>query len=152
MFHIICRKSTRIYLTIFCHIHAFRTHHSFCCSYVIARKGLDTAGVPMKKFSTGAESVRIMESPSTRQPFSPISLMVSLAKDANAVDDIQNKKLQKTLVVSNFPSITTTSKTTIVVDEENRTPMNTSMTPTPASVPYGEETEYSFEERRLGLC
>lgn len=69
-------------------IHAFRTHHSFCCSYVIARRGLDTA--------------REMESP----PFSPISLMVSSkANDANAVDDIQNKKLQKTLVLSNFPSI-----------------------------------------------
>jgi len=26
-----------------------------------------------------------------------------------------------------------------------------SMTPAPASVPYGEETEYSFEERRLGF-
>ncbi|XP_017438957.1 LOW QUALITY PROTEIN: 65-kDa microtubule-associated protein 3 [Vigna angularis] len=116
-----------------------------------ARRGLDTAGVPMKKFSTGAVSVREMESPSTRQPFSPISLTVSSkANDANAVDDIQNKKLPNTLVVSNFPSITTTSKTTTVVDEENRTPMNTSMTPTPAAVPYGEETEYSFEERRLG--
>ncbi|XP_014505196.1 65-kDa microtubule-associated protein 3 [Vigna radiata var. radiata] len=53
-----------------------------------ARRGLDTA--------------REMESP----PFSPISLMVSSkANDANAVDDIQNKKLQKTLVLSNFPSI-----------------------------------------------
>ncbi|XP_047151080.1 65-kDa microtubule-associated protein 3-like isoform X1 [Vigna umbellata] len=88
-----------------------------------ARRGLDTA--------------REMESPSTRQPFSPISLTVSSkANDANAVDDIQNKKLPNTLVVSNFPSITTTSKTTTVVDEENRTPMNTSMTPTPAAVPY----------------
>ncbi|CAJ1952519.1 unnamed protein product [Sphenostylis stenocarpa] len=81
------------------------------------------------------------------------------------VANARNEKLQKTLVVRNFLSITT-SKTTTVVDEDNRTPkatpipvptsplkvsisMNMSMTPALASVLYGEETEYSIEERRL---
>ncbi|TKY45050.1 65-kDa microtubule-associated protein 3 [Spatholobus suberectus] len=133
-----------------------------------ARRGLDIAGVPMKKYSIGAGV------PLTRQPFSPISLTVSSKANVEvAADDLntQNVKLQKTLAVSNFPSIPN-SKTTTVVDEENRTPkampiyvpttplkvsipMNMSMTPAPSSVPYGgdlvQEIEYSFEERRLGF-
>ncbi|KHN27850.1 65-kDa microtubule-associated protein 3 [Glycine soja] len=128
-----------------------------------ARRGLDIAGVPLRKYSTGAGSVLDMVSPLTRQPFSPISLTLSSkANVANAANDTQNEKLQKTL---------TTSKTTTVANEENKTPkavpipdpttplkllnpMNMSMTPGPASVPYGvsaQEIEYSFEERRLGF-
>ncbi|XP_027357305.1 65-kDa microtubule-associated protein 3 [Abrus precatorius] len=137
-----------------------------------ARRGLDIAGVRMRKYSICAGSVRDIESPLTRQPFSPISSTVSSkANVANAAHElnIQNEKLQKISALNNLPS-TTTSKTATVVDEENRTPkeipipvpttpltvsipMNMSMTPAPVSIPYGgdlaQEIEYSFEERRL---
>ncbi|KAG4952589.1 hypothetical protein JHK85_046456 [Glycine max] len=59
-------------------------------------------------------------SPLTRQPFCPISSTVSSkANVAFAANDTHNEKLQKTLVVSNFPSITT-SKTTTVVDKRTK--------------------------------
>lgn len=75
----------------------------FCFSHVIARRGLDIAGVPLRKYSTGAGSVLDMVSPLTRQPFSPISLTLSSkANVANAANDTQNEKLQKTLVVRQF--------------------------------------------------
>ncbi|XP_020222040.1 65-kDa microtubule-associated protein 3 isoform X1 [Cajanus cajan] len=134
-----------------------------------ARKGLDIAGVPMKQHSIGSGSVIDMESPLTRQPLSPISLTVSKANVATAADELntQNEKLQKTLALSNLQS-TTTSKTTRVVDEENRTPkempisvpttplkvsipMNMSMTPATYGGDLAQEIEYSFEERRLGF-
>ncbi|KAJ1431351.1 Microtubule associated protein [Sesbania bispinosa] len=144
-----------------------------------ARRGLDIAGIPMRKYSLGAGNVRDIESPLTRKPFSPISSTVSskenVAKGADELN-IQNEKLQKTLAVNNLTFITssTSSKTATVVDEENRTPkampipvsttpltvsipmnMNMSMTPAPSSVPFGgdmvKEIEYSFEERRLGF-
>ncbi|KAK7314898.1 hypothetical protein VNO77_33428 [Canavalia gladiata] len=88
------------------------------------RRGLDIAGVPMKKYSIGAGNVRDIESPLKRQPFSPISLTVSSkANVANAADElnIQNEKLQKILTLNNFPS-TTTSKAATMVNEETRTP------------------------------
>ncbi|RDX78761.1 65-kDa microtubule-associated protein 3, partial [Mucuna pruriens] len=134
-----------------------------------ARRGLDIAGVPVKKYSFGAGS-QVTESPLTRQPFSPIasSNVSSKANMANATDEHlkQSEKLQKTAPLNSVP-FTTPSKTTTVVDEENRTPkampipvpatpstvsvpMNMAMTPlpssvlkninlnsTPASVPYG---------------
>ncbi|XP_061353537.1 65-kDa microtubule-associated protein 3-like isoform X1 [Gastrolobium bilobum] len=139
-----------------------------------ARRGLDIAGVPMKKHSFGAGSVRDIESPLTRQPLSPISLTISSKMNVtNAADElnIQNEKLQKTLALNNL-GFTTPSKTATMVDEENRTPktrpipvpttpltvsmpMNMSMTPAPSSVPFGgdfvQDFEYSFEERRLGF-
>ena len=65
----------------------------FCFSHVIARRGLDIAGVPLRKYSTGAGSVLDMVSPLT---------LSSKANVANAANDTQNEKLQKTLVVRQF--------------------------------------------------
>ncbi|CAL0333213.1 unnamed protein product [Lupinus luteus] len=132
-------------------------------SYLLsARRGLEIAG---------AGSVRGVESPSTRQPFSPISLsskVSSKSNVANGVDDLNihnTEKLQKTIALDKLP-FTTPPKTAKVVDEENPIPvattpltvsfpMNLTMTPAPKSVSLGgdlvQETEYSFEERRLGF-
>ncbi|KAK7268955.1 hypothetical protein RIF29_21666 [Crotalaria pallida] len=139
-----------------------------------ARRGLDIAGVPLKKHSFGAGAARDIETPLTRQPFSPISSNVSSKVNMTNMKDelkMQSEKLQRTLSLNNEPFTTTPSKTTTVVDEENRTPkalpipvpatpmtvsvpMNMVMTPAaPSSVPSGgglvQEIEYSFEERRL---
>ncbi|KAI4347450.1 hypothetical protein L6164_008263 [Bauhinia variegata] len=139
-----------------------------------ARRGLDIAGVPMKKHSFGASgSVRDIESPVVRQPFSPISSTVSSRANMTSVtDNLQDEKLQKAIALNNVP-FNTPSKTATVVDEQNRTPkampipvpttpstisvpMNMTMTMTPAHalVPFGDliqEIEYSFEERRAGF-
>ncbi|KAL2334498.1 hypothetical protein Fmac_015711 [Flemingia macrophylla] len=73
-----------------------------------ARKGLDIGGVSVKKYSIGAGSVLDMESPSTGQPLSPISLTVSSkANLVNTVEELntQTEKLQKTLLlpICNLP-------------------------------------------------
>ncbi|KAE9592631.1 putative microtubule-associated protein, MAP65/Ase1/PRC1 [Lupinus albus] len=127
-----------------------------------ARRGLDIAG---------AGSVCGIDSPSTRQPFSPISLsskVSSKSNVANGIDDLNihnTEKLQKTIALNKLP-FTTPPKTATVVDIENPIPvattplmvsfpMNLTMTPAPKSVSFGGnlvlETEYSFEERRLGF-
>ncbi|XP_004495425.1 65-kDa microtubule-associated protein 3-like [Cicer arietinum] len=118
-----------------------------------ARRGLDIAGIPTKKQSFGAASAHGIESPMTRQPFSPISSNVSSkANVANGANElgIQSEKLQKTMPLTNVP-FTSPCKATTVVDEENRTPkampipvpatpstisvpMNMVLTPVPSSV------------------
>lgn len=162
------------------HIHAFRTLMSACFPCInAARRGLDISTIPMRKYSFGAGIVPDIESPLTRQPLSPISSKVSSQGNMESAADesnIQNEKQQKTLTVNNFSftTTTTTAKIDTMVDEENRTPeakampiptlttpmkvsipMNLSMTPAPASVPFGgdlvQQIEYSFEERRLGF-
>ncbi|KAG4983652.1 hypothetical protein JHK87_028401 [Glycine soja] len=114
-----------------------------------ARRGLDIAGVPVKKHSFGA-GTQIIESPLLRQPFSPIS---SKSNVANATDEQnkQSEKLQRTLSLNNVPFTTPSKTATTVVDEENRTPkaipipvpatpstvsvpMNMAMTPVPSSI------------------
>ncbi|XP_019441133.1 PREDICTED: 65-kDa microtubule-associated protein 3-like [Lupinus angustifolius] len=140
-----------------------------------ARRGLDIAGIPAKKHSFGAGSARDIETPLTRKPFSPISSNVSSnnANMANAKDEVkmQSEKLLQRTISPNNVLFSTPSKTTTVVDEENRTPkampipvpatpltvsvpMNMVATPAaPSSVSFGgdlvQQIEYSFEERRL---
>ncbi|KHN30546.1 65-kDa microtubule-associated protein 3 [Glycine soja] len=117
-----------------------------------ARRGLDIAGVPVKKHSFGAGT---QESPLLRQPFSPISSnsVSSKSNVANATDEQnkQSEKLQRTLSLNNVPFTTPSKTATTVVDEENRTPkaipipvpatpstvsvpMNMAMTPVPSSI------------------
>ncbi|KAL9375830.1 hypothetical protein Peur_032709 [Populus x canadensis] len=138
------------------------------------RRGLDIAGLPMKKHSFGAVNGREPQSPMLRQPFSPISSTVSsksnMLEEAMTHDDTS----KKTLPINDL-SFKTPSKTNTVVDEENWTPkamlipvpttpstvsvpMQTAMTPAPPPVPFvvnpveiPEEIEYSFEERRAGF-
>ncbi|KAI4351873.1 hypothetical protein L6164_006179 [Bauhinia variegata] len=135
-----------------------------------ARRGLDIAGVIMKKQSSfGAGSVRETEPPLARQPFSPISSTVSSRANMTSVrDDQQNEKLQKNIGLNNVPFTTPSKTAASVVDEQNRTPkamhipvpttpstmtvpMNMTMTPAPPLVSSGQEIEYSFEERRAGF-
>ncbi|KAK7278364.1 hypothetical protein RJT34_23392 [Clitoria ternatea] len=103
-----------------------------------ARRGLDIAGVPVKKYSFGAGTQGI-ESPMSRQPFSPISSNVSSkANVVSAAEEVnkQNEKLQKTMALNNVP-FTTPSRTPTVVDEENRTPkaISFAVPVTPSTVP-----------------
>ncbi|XP_018817914.1 65-kDa microtubule-associated protein 3-like [Juglans regia] len=144
------------------------------------RRGLDVAGLPVKKHSFGNGNVREGESPMMRIPFSPIiSTAPSKANVANLLDDpnrTRSEKMQKTLPTKNL-QFNTPSKTTSMADEENKTPkslpirvpttpstvsvpMQTAPTPAPAPlVSFGakvvelipEEIEYSFEERRAGF-
>nr|XP_027110444.1 65-kDa microtubule-associated protein 3-like [Coffea arabica]XP_027110445.1 65-kDa microtubule-associated protein 3-like [Coffea arabica] len=137
------------------------------------RRGLDIAGLPVKKSSFG-------ESPMVRKPFSPISSTDSSKSNAtNILEDLSRKHndmLQKTLS-SNNASFTTPSKIISAVEEENRTPkaktipvpatpatvsvpMQTAVTPALFAAPPSnskpvddipEEIEYSFEERRAGF-
>ncbi|KAJ7975576.1 65-kDa microtubule-associated-like protein [Quillaja saponaria] len=144
-----------------------------------ARRGLNIAGIPVKKHSFGAGSVREMESPAMRVPFSPISSTASSKANMTNLSHDQNIKngemLPKTLANINIAMpFTTPSKTATVADEENTpkampipvpttpstvsVPMNMAVTPAIHLIPLGssaqkipEETEYSFEERRAGF-
>ncbi|KAI3898530.1 hypothetical protein MKX03_027487 [Papaver bracteatum] len=109
-------------------------------------RGLDIAGLPVKKHSFNSTNAYQTESPMTRKPFSPVTTAVS-AK-VNTANLLQ-------------PVYTTPLKVNRVVDEENMTPrvvapktpctpMQTAMTPAPAP-PVTREIEYSFEERRAGF-
>ncbi|RDX98664.1 65-kDa microtubule-associated protein 3, partial [Mucuna pruriens] len=95
---------------------------SFSCLST-ARRGLDNAG---------AGSVHDMESPLTRQPFSPISLYHQNIKQFSFHHYLKH-----------------TTPLTVSI------PMNMAMTPAPSSIPYrgglAQEIEYSFEERRLSM-
>lgn len=139
---------------------------------------MDIAGFPIKKHSLGACEP---ESPMIRKPFSPISStassksnIINLLEDLNSHGETTTQKAAPPI-----ESFTTPSKTSVFVDEENRTPkampipvpstpstvsvpMQTAITPAHASAPptpYGttqveetvEEIEYSFEERRAGF-
>lgn len=155
-----------------------------CCIIIgsfivyVGRRGLDVAGLPFKKHSFDTASLREVESPMMRVPFSPISSTASSkANMKNLSDDmnmIHGETLQKTLPTNNM-QFTTPTKTTSVLDDENRTPkampipvpttpltvsvpMQTAMTPAPVSfaTKVGEEIpeeqiEYSFEEIRAGF-
>ncbi|KAL3524191.1 hypothetical protein ACH5RR_017025 [Cinchona calisaya] len=144
------------------------------------RRGLDIAGLPVKKHSFGAVSSREGESPMVRKPFSPISSTDSSKSNAANIFEDPNKKhndmLQKTLS-SNNTSFATPSKIISAVEEENKTPkpmtvpvpstpatvsvpMQTAITPAPSVIlplnskpvdEIPEEIEYSFEERRAGF-
>ncbi|KAI3918197.1 hypothetical protein MKX01_041517 [Papaver californicum] len=110
-------------------------------------RGLDIAGLPVKKHSFNSTNAYKIESPMIRKPFSPVSSAVSaMANTANLLQ----------------PVYTTPLKVNRVVDEENMaprvvpktpcTPMQTAMTPAPAlPVTVKREIEYSFEERRAGF-
>ncbi|XP_059666997.1 65-kDa microtubule-associated protein 3-like [Cornus florida] len=139
------------------------------------RRGLDIAGLPVRKHSFSAANARGVES--TRKPFSPISSTESSKSNAtNLLEDLNRKHsdtLQKALPPINNASFTTPLKTISPEEEENRTPkampfaipttpstvsvpMQTTTTPAPSPlVPYSanqvEEIEYSFEERRAGF-
>lgn len=147
----------------------------------VGRRGLDIAGLPVKKHSFGNATVREVESPMMRVPFSPISSTASSKNNmTNLLDDLNmthSETLQKTLATTNNVQCTTPSKTISVANEENKTPkalamlhvpatpstvsvpMQTIMTPAPPPVSFGtkvvedipEEIEYSFEERRAGF-
>ncbi|KAA8533822.1 hypothetical protein F0562_031339 [Nyssa sinensis] len=141
------------------------------------RRGLDIAGLPVKKHSFNAVNAREVDS--MRKPFSPISSTESSKSNTtNLLEDLNRKHsetLQKTLPNNNTP-FTTPSKIVSAEEEENRTPkamsipvpstpstisvpMQTVMTPALHMVPYSanpleeihEEIEYSFEERRAGF-
>uniref|UniRef100_A0A2N9GG61 65-kDa microtubule-associated protein 3 n=1 Tax=Fagus sylvatica TaxID=28930 RepID=A0A2N9GG61_FAGSY len=142
------------------------------------RRGLDVAGLPFKKHSFDTASLREVESPMMRVPFSPISSTASSKANMKNLSDDMNmthgETLQKTLPTNNM-QFTTPTKTTSVLDDENRTPkampipvpttpltvsvpMQTAMTPAPVSfaTKVGEEIpeeqiEYSFEEIRAGF-
>ncbi|KAM7491715.1 hypothetical protein LguiA_034636 [Lonicera macranthoides] len=130
------------------------------------RRGLDIAGLPVKKHSFTATNAHEPESPMARKPFSSISFTESSA--------------QKTITSNDNTPLTTPSKVVfpaIEKEEENRTPnkvmippstpstaaipMQTAMTPAPPVLAYcannpmkespGEMIEYSFEERRAGF-
>ena len=128
----------------------------------LARRGLDVAGIPVKKHSFGAGSVRDIEPPSPlkkhslgagsvrdieppsplkRQPFSPISsTLSSKANMTNATDhDMHGEKLQKAIAFNNVPFTTPSKTAASMVDEENRTPKTTAIpvptTPLTMSVP-----------------
>ncbi|KAK1399623.1 65-kDa microtubule-associated protein 3 [Heracleum sosnowskyi] len=145
------------------------------------RRGLDIAGLPVKKHSFNASNNdHEVELPITRKPFSPISSSESSKAHADNISEDLNKQhggmFQKTLT-SNITPFTTPTKLTSIAYEENRTPaktmtvpvpctpktvsvsMQTIMTPAPQPFACGatpikefhEEIEYSFEERRAGF-
>ncbi|KAL3521451.1 hypothetical protein ACH5RR_019600 [Cinchona calisaya] len=104
------------------------------------RRGLDVAGLPLKKHSFGAVSSRELESPMVRKPFSPISSTDSSKSNATNILEDLNKKhndmLQKTLTSNSNTSFTTPTKIIPAVEEENRTPkaMTIPVPSTPATV------------------
>ncbi|KAK9293145.1 hypothetical protein L1049_021131 [Liquidambar formosana] len=149
-------------------------------SLSVGRRGLDIAGLPVKKHSFNAVNGREIESPMMRKPFSPISSTASSkASMTNVLEDLNpthSETLQKTLSSNNMPFATPSKITSVAADVENRTPkampihvpttpstvsvpMQTAITPAPPTVPFGakiveefpEEIEYSFEERRAGF-
>ncbi|KAG9153080.1 hypothetical protein Leryth_012339 [Lithospermum erythrorhizon] len=85
------------------------------------RRGLDIAGLSVKKHSFNAREV---ETPSMRKPFSPISSTDSSRSNAtNILQELcrQHDMLQKTLPIIN--TFTTPSKTiSTTIEEENKTP------------------------------
>ncbi|KAF8044289.1 hypothetical protein BT93_A2316 [Corymbia citriodora subsp. variegata] len=144
-----------------------------------SRRGLDVAGLPVKKHSLDAVLASEPDSPMIRKPFSPVSPAVSAKMSSTNVMDSavarQDEPLQK-IFSGNNNVFSTPLKTTNRNDEENWTPkvmaipvpttpstisipMQTAITPAVVSVPLGanlvkeiaEEIEYSFEERRAGF-
>ncbi|KAI5346933.1 hypothetical protein L3X38_014812 [Prunus dulcis] len=116
------------------------------------RRGLDVAGLPVKKHSFGATNASEVETPTMRKPFSPISIptengaMTTPLKSTNLADE--ENKTPKVM-----PIFVPTTPSTVSV------PMQTAMTPAYPPIPFAanvveeipEEIEYSFEERRAGF-
>ncbi|OMO98059.1 Microtubule-associated protein, MAP65/Ase1/PRC1 [Corchorus olitorius] len=149
-------------------------------AFSAARRGLDIADIHVRKHSSTAVNANELESPLVRKPFSPISSTVSSkANMLNMLED-NGETFQKTLPIndlSSYAALTPVKTTSSLVDEENRTPkamppipvpstpstvsvpMQTAMTPAATPIPYmakaveeiPEETEQSFEERRLAF-
>ncbi|GLT49270.1 hypothetical protein SLA2020_228390 [Shorea laevis] len=135
------------------------------------RKGLDIADISIKKYSDAA-NVNEPESPILRQPFSPISSTASSKANMTDILEGHGETVQRMLPIKDLSCVSPTKAATLV-DEENRTPkempitvtstpstvsvpMQTAITPAPPTplavnpveaIP--EETEYSFEEKRL---
>ncbi|PKI65776.1 hypothetical protein CRG98_013848 [Punica granatum] len=157
----------------------FNHHDNSFAGLSAGRRGLDVAGLPAKKHSFDSASAREPESPMIRKPFSPISTRVPTKTDlTNILDDAANPKPNELFhknLASNNNAFSTPVKTISAIEEENKTPktmpipipstpstitvpMQTAVTPAPASVPVlvvkdivPEEIEYSFEERRAGF-
>ncbi|KAF5795243.1 putative microtubule-associated protein, MAP65/Ase1/PRC1 [Helianthus annuus] len=147
------------------------------------RRGLDIAGLPANRKHSISETEPPQPQQIFRTPFSPISSTESSKTNISLLEDLNRKHemLQKTFQTSNNNTpFTTPSKTLIIsaTDDENRTPktnmipmvpctpstisvpMQTAMTPAPASMGVDqikkmmipeEIVEYSFEERRAGF-
>lgn len=113
----------------------------------IGRRGLDIAGLPVKKHSINGVNAQEVESAMGRKPFSPISSTESSKSNitTNLMEDRNrkyNETLQKTIPSSNnAPLFTPPSKmvSNAVVEEENRTPIKMGIpvpsTPSTVSVP-----------------
>lgn len=137
----------------------------------VGRRGLDVAGLPVKKHSFGSNaSVREVESPMVRIPFSPISSTTSSKANntTNLSDDMNlthgEATLQKTLSTNNMQFTTPTkTATTSMADDENKTPktmpipvpatpltvsipMQTAMTPAPPPVSFGTKVVEDLPE------
>ncbi|XP_025700410.1 65-kDa microtubule-associated protein 3 [Arachis hypogaea] len=115
--------------------------HSYFSS---AKTGVDIAHSPLEKNLFGSGSVRKIDSPSVRQPFSPISSTESSkANSANTTDELkmqQTEELVKTLTLYNMP-FTSPSKTSTVVDEENKTPKAMPFSPFSSTLPPNSSNE-----------
>lgn len=108
----------------------------------IGRRGLDIAGLPVKKHSFNAVNAHV-ESPMVRKPFSPISSTESPNPNAvNLLEDLSrrhNETLQKTIVT--IPSYNTPFLLLprSILLKENRTPKTMTMpvpsTPSTVSIP-----------------
>ncbi|XP_010277391.1 PREDICTED: 65-kDa microtubule-associated protein 3 [Nelumbo nucifera] len=137
------------------------------------RRGLDVAGLPVKKHSFNASEI---ESPMKRKPFSPVSsaMLSKVNNTTNFLEDlnkVHGGTLQKTLPSNNTPLTTPSKLSTVTDDDENRTPkgmpihmpstpstisvhMQTATTPAPATRPtttatvlFGAKTiEEEYEE------
>ncbi|CAL5404904.1 unnamed protein product [Camellia sinensis] len=120
------------------------------------RRGLDIAGLPLKKHSFNAVNAREVESPLKRKPFSPISSTESSKSNAaNLIEDVnrkQNEMISQKLLRSNSTQFTTPSKLmSATAEEENRTPkvMSIPMPPTPSTVSIPMQTAMTPAARPL---
>ncbi|XP_057762439.1 65-kDa microtubule-associated protein 3 [Arachis stenosperma] len=123
--------------------------HSYFSS---AKTGVDIAHSPLEKNLFGSGSVRKIDSPSVRQPFSPISSTESSkANSANTTDELkmqQTEELVKTLTLYNMP-FTSPSKTSTVVDEENKTPKAMPFSPFSSTLPPNSSNESDIQTQNL---
>ncbi|KAG9440922.1 hypothetical protein H6P81_021087 [Aristolochia fimbriata] len=143
------------------------------------RRGLDIAGLPVKKHAFSPFNSRD-NTEGSRKPFSPVSAVPSKANMQNFQDEhTTHLNNLSNVVPSQLATVTkplsTPTKLATLTDEENRTPkanvtpppitpstvsvpMQTAITPAPSTVsvlfksPERETLqEYSFEERRYGF-
>ncbi|XP_016204138.1 65-kDa microtubule-associated protein 3-like isoform X1 [Arachis ipaensis] len=123
--------------------------HSYFSS---AKTGVDIAHSPLEKTLFGSGSVRKIDSPSARQPFSPISSTESSkANSASTTDELkmqQTEELVKTLTLYNMP-FTSPSKTSTVVDEENKTPKAMPFSLFSSTLPPNSSNESDIQTQNL---